>query len=141
VSSQNCLFESENSEQLAANQQPGGMATDLLIQNKDRTKTRKDSQPRLPLAFQGKKLRITYEANAAFRLAFPSIDLAREYAKMDAWLVDNPSKPRKNLRSFARNWLGRIEAAPVPAPKREIRFGTSPLSDNGRREMEAWDGS
>jgi len=42
--------------------------------------------------------------------AFPQINLTAELNKMKAWLISNPDKPKKNIKRFAVNWLGRINS-------------------------------
>jgi hypothetical protein len=38
--------------------------------------------------------------------------LMADYAAMDAWLVSNPSKAKKNQGRFATNWLSREKKKP-----------------------------
>jgi hypothetical protein len=42
------------------------------------------------------------------RDAFPWVDLAQEYRKMDVWLEDNPDRRPKRMGRFMYNWLSKI---------------------------------
>lgn len=58
-----------------------------------------------PIAFQGRCLRIGLEEDQSLHDAFPDIDRRAEYRKMDAWLIANPARRKKNHARFAFNWL------------------------------------
>jgi hypothetical protein len=44
--------------------------------------------------------------------AYPKINLTAEFAKIKAWLVSNPEKPKKNFQRFIVNWLNRSKTNP-----------------------------
>ena len=57
------------------------------------------------LVFAGQKLRIRVAEDQALGQAFGWVDRQAEYRRMDAWLVANPARPKKNHAKFALNWL------------------------------------
>jgi hypothetical protein len=75
------------------------------------------------LYFKGLILNIESKSHEAFLRAYPKISVDSvddEYRKMDAWLVANPEKAKKNHSRFANNWLSRTaKTMPTePATKR-----------------------
>ena len=62
-------------------------------------------------------LRLSEEMCAAFRVAFPGIDLMGEILKMEAWLAANPRRRPRNHARFAYNWLRKL-----PAPRRATKY-------------------
>jgi hypothetical protein len=54
---------------------------------------------------------ITDADKARWRAAYPSCDLDRQLAAMDAWLRANPTKAiKRNFGAFITNWLSRSQA-------------------------------
>ena len=58
--------------------------------------------------------------------AYAGIDVDKELARMDAWLLTPKAKGRKKTRAFIVNWLNRIDR-PVStigaSPENPGRFG------------------
>ena len=52
--------------------------------------------------------------------AYKQIDIDKELAKMDAWLLTPKGKGRKKTHKFILNWLNRIDT-PVDTPKQELK--------------------
>jgi len=77
---------------------------------------RGDKPAAAPPAFTGQILSITVKQDAAFKQAFPRIDIDTEYRKMDAWLTTHPERLIKRFGAFAQNWLSRAEPAFKPPP-------------------------
>lgn len=46
---------------------------------------------------------------AAYRLAYPQIDVEQEISKMNAWLISNPDrqKTKRGIKRFINSWLSR----------------------------------
>ena len=82
--------------------------------NNDNTRTpnaRTATKPAdAPLAFSGEVLKITGRQGRAFIEAFPHLDLPREYAKADAWLVAHADRKVKRLSQFMYQWLAKCPA-------------------------------
>lgn len=60
-------------------------------------------------AFSGRHLKITEAQDQLLAEAFPSVDRAAEYRKMDSWLEANAERRPKKQSRFAQNWFSRIE--------------------------------
>jgi len=69
--------------------------------------------------FQGSILKIPLKSHEAFVKAFPSLPIEAEYKKMDAWLIANPKKDKKNHPRFALNWLSRSEKEKPATPAKK----------------------
>lgn len=55
----------------------------------------------------------------SWRLAYPKLDIEAELRKMNAWILANPRKRKKNWARFATNWLARAR----PEPRKAETFG------------------
>ena len=68
---------------------------------------------------------------AAWTAAFPSLDLAQEFTRMELWLQANPArrKTAKGIRKFAVNWLLRAASSrvvvPLPDHMKEVSIASS----------------
>jgi phage replication O-like protein O len=65
----------------------------------------KDIKHPMVFYFQGELLKIPLKNHESFLKAYPEINFVQEYLKMDAWLIANPEKMKKNHARFALNWL------------------------------------
>ncbi len=76
------------------------------------------------------------------RGAFPAVDVPREIAVADGWLVANPANAKKNGARFLTNWLKRAqERAPRVDPKQSGAFllptrGTDAAADAALADAE-----
>lgn len=108
-----CLSNNQNNKPVTNKQQTNNkqITTDNNDKNDKNDKNVKNvtTSSSQKFAFSGDILKIPEASHLKFIKAFPEIDLNREYEKMDAWLVSNPQKKKKNFSSFANNWFGRID--------------------------------
>ena len=64
----------------------------------------------LSLCFSGQHFTITQKQDALLGEAFPWIDRAVEYRKVDSWLEANPNRRPKRASRFLHNWFAKILA-------------------------------
>lgn len=74
------------------------------------------------------------EMIAAWRDAYPAIDVRTEIAKAKAWLLANPKNRKSNIEKFLTNWLSRSQdnAPRVPHENSQSAFGKPDNSAAGR---------
>jgi len=61
------------------------------------------------VTYKNEKLEIPEPFLKKLKESFPSIDVESEIKKMEAWLLANPKKRKKNYARFIVNWLSRIQ--------------------------------
>lgn len=85
--------------------------------------------------FEGQRLRIRSHEDAAFRRAFPNLDLRAQYARMDSYLVAHPERHIRKFGAFAQSWLSRegkyFGTMPVK-PERVLSFEPPEVSEEGK---------
>lgn len=52
--------------------------------------------------------KVTKEQHDNYTKAYSNINIMKEYDKMNAWLMSNPSNRKKNYPKFINNWLSRV---------------------------------
>lgn len=61
---------------------------------------------------------VTEEDIAQYQEVYPNVDVKAELKKMKLWLDANPSKRKKNVKSFIARWLAKEQDKPQPKRKK-----------------------
>jgi hypothetical protein len=61
---------------------------------------------------------VTEEDIAQYQEVYPNVDVKAELKKMKLWLDANPSKRKKNVKSFIARWLAKEQDKPQPKKKK-----------------------
>jgi len=85
-----------------------------------KVKESKDSNTRLTARLSSKEFLDSLKDNPAYK----GIDLERESAKMDVWLIGHPG--RKKTKRFVVNWLNKVEVPLESHTPRDRRYQGSP---------------
>lgn len=92
-----------------------GHGSSVLKEQEPKTRTGEE-RPVAPLAFQGKKLRITVREDEELKQGFPWVDLQGEYRKADEWLFFHPDRHIKRHAQFMYEWVRKV---PGPQKRKE----------------------
>ena len=83
------------------------------------------------------KLLVPYGALTSFGETYPNINVKREIAKMEAWVMANPDKKKKKWLRFINNWLANAsKQAPAIVPKPKAYAPASASAVEARLKAE-----